>query len=93
MENLNNLVIYKHARNAIFKQETGEYSAEHGWIKEDVQATVIGEDDNIYVTRTFTKSSFMLRPGVSIYGDITYGIGFHKTRLVKFLDTQLKLEI
>lgn len=91
MKLLNGLIIYQKARNAIFIQETGRYELKQGPIREQVVVKVIGEDNHCYITRTFEKESFMQKPGIFIYGKFMYGIGFHKTRFVRFIETQLEL--
>lgn len=91
MELLNGLILYQKPRNAIFIQETGRYELEQGPIREQVVVKVIGEDDLCYITRIFEKESFMKKPGIHIYGKFIYGIGFNKTRFVRFIETQLEL--
>ena len=91
MKFLHGLTIYQNPRNAIFRQETGLYDLKQGPIREEVTVTVIGEDDHCYIINTFISDRFMLKPGICIYGQFTYGVGFHKTRLVRFVETKLKM--
>jgi len=91
MKSLHGLTIYQNPRNAIFRQETGMYDLKQGPIRQEVTAKVIGEDDQCYITSTFITDRFMQKPGIYIYGHFVYGIGFHKTRLVRFIETQLEL--
>lgn len=91
MKFLNGLIFYQNPRNAIFRQESGLYDLKQGPIKQEIKAKVIGEDDRCYITRTFITDRFMQKPGTCIYGRFTYGIGYNKTRLVRFIETQLEL--
>jgi hypothetical protein len=88
---INGLVIYEHPRNAIFLQPTGEYDIKKGPVQQETEVIVIGEDNHCYITQTFKTHRFMHQPNVFTYGKLMYGIGFHKTRLVRFVETQLEL--
>lgn len=78
---INGVILYRHPLKAIFRDE----------LDQDVSIMVIGEDTNFFITKTFDTDRFMTQPGVYIYGNLVYGIGFHKSRLVKFVETQLQL--
>jgi len=88
---IDGLVIYEHPLKAIFMQTTSEYDLKKGPVDKETEVIVIGEDNHCYITRIFKTDRFMHQPGVFTYGKLMYGIGFHKTRLVRFVETQLEL--
>jgi hypothetical protein len=92
LQYLHGLFLYEHPKNAIYRETTNEYdSARGGWISIEKQATVIGEDEHFYVTRTVNTCEYNFTPNDTIKGNFLYGIGFHKSRLVKFVETQLEM--
>ncbi len=88
---LHGLFLYEHHKNAIFRENTGEYDLEKGPLTKETEVKVIGENDHCYITRVRKTDRFMINETECITGNLVYGIGFNKKRLVRFVETQLKL--
>ena len=85
------VIHYDAPRKGIFACHTGEYDPENGWIDEPKELTIIGEKENYYIEREqpFSYGWWVGNTVKTI--NTTVEIGPHKSRLIKWMDTQLKL--
>jgi hypothetical protein len=90
MEPGHNYKAFKNPRKAIYHQCTNVYGKK-GWIQKEVETTVIGEDDHVYVERLKPGSHGEWVGEVVVQREYILAIGFHKSRFVKWVDTQLEL--
>jgi len=88
---LHGLRLYEHPKLAVYKESVNELLTTDGFKTKEVEVKVIGENDYMYITKIFETDKFMTIPGEYIYGNLVYGIGFHKTRMIRFVETQLEL--
>lgn len=86
MELLHGLVLYDHPRKGIFRYDIDKYDPEFGWLDEEKEAVIIGEDNHFYITKTLRKNTYWLTPDLPpLKGDFLTGIGFNKDKLVKWV--------
>jgi len=83
---------YDKPRRALFYQTGNDYITDPttgallGWSKKIVETTVIGEDDTSYVE--ILKEHINCDTSEEDYGKISLiPLGFHKSRLIKFIKT------
>lgn len=85
------MLIYKTPRKAIYNSHEGKYHPVKGWLQVEREVLVIGETADNYVYE-FQESSC---PHWDELGRYTthycFAVGFHKSRLVKWVTTQLQL--
>ena len=92
MELLHGLVFWVHPRKGIFRCDLNQYDAKLGWLDEEKELLIIGEDNLLYITKTFRQDTYLEHPDrPPLRGDLMSGIGPHKSRLVKWVETQLEL--
>lgn len=85
------LIMYDIPKLGIFERDTNEYGPD-GWIQEPVDELIIGEDSDSYITRTFTSTTgYWTEDGLRYEEIEVIAIGPHKSRLIKWKDTQLSL--
>ncbi len=87
-------VPYPIPKKAIFS--AGDDSREYaeppvGWKYKDEECLVLGETEMCYVTEIITSLTPMWENGVRYNRSSTVHVGFHKSRFVKWLDTQIEL--
>jgi len=90
MEVLYNYKAYPHPRKAIFSIDTNVYGR-NGWVHKDEEHTIIGEDFDCYVTKLLSSGHGEWVGEEVIQRTYILPIGIHKSRLVKWVDTQLEL--
>lgn len=83
-------VQYELPKQGVFRVETGEYGPD-GWVRIEEQSTIIGETSEHYVTRLSNGSVGMWEGDIVVQHDYVCHIGYHKSRFVKWVDSQLKL--
>ena len=83
---------YSFVRRGVFclEAEPAKYTAK-GWAKVEKEHLIIGETDDIYVTRLLKSSHGEWVGDVVVQRRYTLPIGIHKTRLVKWVTGQLSL--
>lgn len=82
---------YDSPRRALYIPVSDKYTIEKGWSGDPEEVTVIGEDDFMYITGTYiTDAEWWKANKVPVY-PVEAPLGFHKSRLVKWLPTQLSL--
>lgn len=92
MTYVHGLILYNHPRKCIYNADINKYDLQKGWLTEETEITVIGHDDYNYVTKVFNTNEYIEHPNKPpLKGDLIYGIGFHKSRFVKWIETQLNL--
>lgn len=92
MELLHGLVLYDHTRKGIFRCDINIYDPKHGWLDEEKELLIIGENNYWYITRTLRDDTCWVHPDKPpLKGDFLSGIGPNKDRLVKWVETQLEL--
>lgn len=79
---------YEFPKKAIYNLDANEYVLGIGWLQVEKETTVIGEDKDCYIeelrpvsepTKFSNKIKFLLP------------IGFHKSRLIRWLPTQIEM--
>ena len=86
MEILYNYKPYDHPKECIYYVTGEKYSLPEGWEKIKTKATVIGETELWFITRLMPTT--LNHPP---HTKVVLPIGFHKSRLIKWLPTQLSL--
>jgi hypothetical protein len=84
--------IYNLPKIGIFRVETGDYDPLVGWVQKEEKIKIIGEDTQTYISRTQPLNYGIYENGVVKQINTVIGIGPHKTRLVRWIETQLELE-
>ncbi len=83
--------IYKTPRKAIYNSPEGKYHPVKGWLQVEREVLVLGETDSIYITE-IRESSLTHNDELGCYtSQYCFPVGFHKSRLVKWVTTQLEL--
>lgn len=83
---------YDFPKNGLFKVGDGGYDQKLGWTQIQVVHKIIGENDLWYIYRFIESETYYPTPNFTpLKIDFLSPIGIHKTRLVKWLDTQLEL--
>lgn len=84
-------MIYRQAKTGVFLVETNKYDIKVGWIRKEEEYSIIGENDEIYITR-FLNSGYEVWEGTGKQQvNYTLPIGIHKTRFVRWKNIQLHL--
>ena len=92
MEYLFGLKLWDNPRLGVFSVETGEYDLKIGWVQKEEKRLIIGEDNETFVYRTIESDYHYIDfEHPLIKGNFIHGIGIHKTRFVKWIETQLQL--
>lgn len=81
-------IAYEFPRLAEYRQETNVYEFPYGWITEAKQVLVIGETDTSFVTKLKHSEHGECDEKRILYKYIL-PMGFHKTRFIRWFDTQL----
>lgn len=81
---------YEFPRLAEYRHETDIYAYPIGWLTEPKQVLVIGEDNSSFVTELKPSEHGEWDEKRVLYKYIL-PLGFHKTRLIRWVDTQLSL--
>jgi len=81
---------YENPRKAIFMIDTNEYGP-HGWINQEEEHTIIGECDDSYTTKLVPSGHGEWVGDTVIQLTYILPIGIHKSRFVRWIDTQLNL--
>lgn len=92
-KNYKNFVRYEVPKQGIFlvPDEQKEYCIINGWPTKKVVLTIIGEDNHSYVTELI-QGEIGYWQGDNVEYQKTYTTkGLHKTRLIRWLPTQLNL--
>lgn len=74
----------------IFRVETGLYGKD-GWIRKEEQNLIIGETENMYVTKLYESGHGEWVGNEIIQHEYILPSGPHKSRLVKWMPTQINL--
>ncbi len=95
MEGINEKYNYQHYDNpkhGIFKIEKSpsEYILPGGWVYVETEIKIIGETNDEYVTR-FIESEYENDGDIIFKSKNTYPSGIHKSRFIKWVDSQLEL--
>ncbi|MBK9728453.1 MAG: hypothetical protein IPO86_10075 [Saprospiraceae bacterium] len=96
MDNFNLLLDYQKyqiPKKGIFRIEKNpaEYKLPGGWVRVEVEETIIGETNDTYVTR-FQNSNHGEWIGDLVFKRYyTFPIGLHKSRFVKWVGYQLSI--
>lgn len=91
MEILYNYKPYDLPKTGEFWTETNEYRLPGGWVKKLETLTIIGEDDTAFVYRLKETGHGEWIDGQVVQLQYILPIGIHKSRLHRWLDTQLSL--
>jgi hypothetical protein len=91
MEILYNYKAYDTPKKGVFNVETGEYKLPIGWLQKEVECIIIGETDLHYVEELLPSSHGEWVGDVVVEHKYILPIGLHKSRLVKWIDSQLCL--
>lgn len=84
--------IWEQPRNGIFRCDINVYDPNLGWLDEEKELHIIGETDTTYFDILIKSDVSYPTPDFApVKGNFIYGIGPHKERLVKWIDTQLTL--
>ncbi|NNV54554.1 hypothetical protein [Limnovirga soli] len=85
------MIRYAQPRKGLFNLNTEEYHPKIGWVQKQEALVIIGETACSYTCRYLTSSI----PYWDEYGryeaHATTAVGVHKSRLVKWLPTQIQL--
>jgi hypothetical protein len=88
---MQDFIKYITPREGLFLMTTSDYKPGIGWAKHVEKKMIIGEDSTCYIER-FQKFGYGEWEGDSvIQKNDLIGIGPHKTRLVRWLNSQLSL--
>jgi hypothetical protein len=83
---------YDTPKDGLFNVEDGGYDPKIGWTQKQVTHRIVGENDLWYVYRFIESDTHYPAPDFTpVKIDFLSPIGIHKTRFVKWLDTQLEL--
>lgn len=91
MEILYNYKPYEHPKTGEFWTETNEYRLPGGWVRKLEPITIIGEDDTGFVYRLQESGHGEWIDGQVVHFKYILPIGIHKSRLHRWVDTQLSL--
>lgn len=91
MKTLYNYQQYEQPRYGIFSvmKEPNEYKPPEGWLHEEREYRIIGECDDLYVTRLQETEGNVW--GVEVQERFILPVGLHKTRLLRWTSGQLSL--
>jgi len=82
---------YDCPRKGIFNITTSEYRLPKGWVLKPTEHTIIGETDEHFITRLSTLEYGEWIGEEVVQRSEIVPIGVHKTRFVRWIDTQLVL--
>ena len=82
--------LYKQPKELIYLKHTGEWGPD-GWIEERAKATVIGEEELLYITHTWIEPCWKWVDGKEIEYTREASTGIHKSRVIGFINQQLRL--
>lgn len=82
---------YQFSKMGVFEVDTNEYKLPGGWIQKEEEHLIIGEDEHIYVTKFLPHCHGEWVGDVVIQTNYIIAIGLHKSRLVRWKETQLQL--
>lgn len=87
---LYDFIPYDSPQMASYESDIGEYKFPKGWLTEPVNVLVIGETDHSYVTELSAAEHGEWKDERILY-KYTLPLGFHKTRLINWKETQLQM--
>jgi len=91
MEVLYGFKKWEEPKFGIFNQDTNFYKLPVGWIQKEVQAKIIGETDDCFITRLQEGGHGEWVGKKVIQKSYILPLGFHKSRLVRWTSGQLTL--
>jgi|JI9StandDraft_2_1071091.scaffolds.fasta_scaffold175580_2 hypothetical protein len=86
-------ILYEFPKQGVFRVETGEYKLPGGWVQIEEKSTIIGETSQHYVTGIINGEIGMWEGDKVVKYKYTSHPGYHKSRFVRWCDTQLVLEL
>lgn len=91
MEILYDYKPYEHPKNGLFRVETNEYKLPGGWIQKLEAIKIIGETDLHFIYELRESGHGEWIGSEVINYKYILPIGIHKSRLERWIDTQLSL--
>lgn len=82
---------YPDSVRVLYNMTGDEYKLPGGWNKIPTETTVIGEDENLYVEEIRESVNHGQVSHLPKGAKYRFTVGFHKSRLIKWLPTQLSL--
>jgi hypothetical protein len=80
---------YLHPKKGLFSVHAGIW--QNGWLQKEEEAKIIGEDADSYITRIVPSSHGEWVGDQVIERHYNTSLGYHKSRLLRWLPTQLAL--
>lgn len=84
-------ILYDVPKDGLFRVETGEYDLNGGWIRKEELMRIIGEDDTGFITEIRYSQLGIWDENGRRTIQCTIPVGVHKSRLVRWMPTQLSL--
>jgi hypothetical protein len=91
MEILYNFIKYNYPKIGIFELETNVYKPPIGWLQKQEEKLIIGEADEMYVYRLQESGHGEWIEDKVVQKTYIMPLGIHKSRLVKWKNSQLSL--
>jgi len=82
---------YEIPRNGLFSVHTGIWQSSGGWENKNEAHLIIGETSDCYIYKLIPSEERRWKGSKVVRESFMLPIGLHKTRLIRWLPTQLQL--